>query len=555
MEIAKKPKLTVVLLLVCLMGLSVSRGALAWQIDLEDVAKLRSGKGAVIFSYTVRGEFSLETSALDWRSLEEDGEHGNVALKTASFFSNETLSNTRHGTNGRFVALQLSPGTYEFYNFRTVDRQHTFWSEKDFSRRFTVVAGKTQYIGNIDILVLSPNLGAGSVWAMALFGAVAKATEIVPSLVDRSDLDIPILSATVKGLDTASIVKNVMLDEADARMLKNMAVLQEAAAKGDLEAKSRLLRGMQSGWTYTDSGDRLKILADARQMPKLAEELAEKGVAGGAYYLALLYDPTEKIARPDGISVDGPRAAAYYLADAERYYPPAMREAKYLYRTGRYGVAEDGRFAKSLDKRLKIISELNVESVPYIDRAGRAEFQRFLDASFPRYFAIATSGAYGLSIGENSSAKEAIDACAVHKQNGNERCRLYAVNKDVVWEACPSEYVGTNTITLAPTSFGESIESEDIPITLLEGGKDAYKAFVKTTLPRAFAVSLKGDFAYSSGDCRAAYNALKACSEKAGRSCKLYALDDQIVYDVTEPKFLEMQQRLSRQVGKTAQLR
>lgn len=549
MRIYKKLNASVFLLLVFLMAISGSRGAMAWQIDLEDVTKLRSGKGAVIFSYTVRG-WDPEIAGLDWRSLEEDGEHGNVVLKAKGLFSNETLFNTRHGAIGRFVALQLSPGTYEFYNFRTNDRNLTLGPEKEFSRRFTVVPGKVQYIGNIDILVMPPNIGAGSIWAMALIGTAAKATEIIPSLVDRSDVDMPILSATVKGLDTASIVKNVMLDEADSRMLKDMAALQEAAAKGDLEAKSRLFQGMQSGWTYTESGDRQKILADAKQMPKLAEGLANKGIAGAAYYLGLLYTPGEKVPRLDGISVDAARAAAYYLADAERYYPPAMLEAKWIYKRGRYGVAENDGLSKLWDKRLDIISALNAESVPYLDQSGRAEFKRFLDASFPRYFAISASGAFGLSVGDDSSEKDAISACETRRQLKGERCRLYAVNKKVVWEACPSGYGGPNTTSLSPVVLGEAVESEDIPIALLDGGKEAYKAFVKTTLPRAFAVSPKGSFAYSSGDCRSAYNALKVCSEKAGESCKLYALDDQIVYDATEPKFLESQQRLSRQAGK-----
>ncbi|HUX83197.1 MAG TPA: hypothetical protein VMV35_10225 [Halothiobacillus sp.] len=71
-----------------------------------------------------------------------------------------------------------------------------------------------------------------------------------------------------------------------------------------------------------------------------------------------------------------------------------------------------------------------------------------------------------------------------------------------------------------------------------------------SAFPRAFAVSDRGDVGMASGDCHAAFNALKACAEKAGQGCKLYAQDDQIVFGTADPKLAEEHQRMAVLVEK-----
>jgi hypothetical protein len=72
-------------------------------------------------------------------------------------------------------------------------------------------------------------------------------------------------------------------------------------------------------------------------------------------------------------------------------------------------------------------------------------------------------------------------------------------------------------------------------------------------MPRAFAVADSGETAMASGDCHAAYKALQACSERTGKNCKLYALDDQIVLGATDPKLAEQEQRLTSLVERVSQ--
>lgn len=59
-------------------------------------------------------------------------------------------------------------------------------------------------------------------------------------------------------------------------------------------------------------------------------------------------------------------------------------------------------------------------------------------------------------------------------------------------------------------------------------GRKAYRDFLELRLrPRAFALSLSGDWAWNTGP-GAQQKALAAC-EKRGRRCLLYAIDDDVV--------------------------
>lgn len=65
-----------------------------------------------------------------------------------------------------------------------------------------------------------------------------------------------------------------------------------------------------------------------------------------------------------------------------------------------------------------------------------------------------------------------------------------------------------------------------------DGGRKGYQGFLDRDLPRAFAISPKGDWAYRGGE-NAISEALKACSDKG--DCQLYAVDDQVVWHPNEP--------------------
>lgn len=69
-------------------------------------------------------------------------------------------------------------------------------------------------------------------------------------------------------------------------------------------------------------------------------------------------------------------------------------------------------------------------------------------------------------------------------------------------------------------------------------GREAYREFLEQTYwPRAFALSIRGDWAWNTGP-GAPQRALAAC-ERRGVSCLLYAVDDEIVFPGLELGILD----------------
>lgn len=72
----------------------------------------------------------------------------------------------------------------------------------------------------------------------------------------------------------------------------------------------------------------------------------------------------------------------------------------------------------------------DVEAIPYLHESGRAQYRAFLDKSYPRAFAVSSTGAW-------SWAEEGVDPVAQVladcRKNSAAPCKLYAVNDDVVW--------------------------------------------------------------------------------------------------------------------------
>ena len=69
-----------------------------------------------------------------------------------------------------------------------------------------------------------------------------------------------------------------------------------------------------------------------------------------------------------------------------------------------------------------------------------------------------------------------------------------------------------------------------VPLDVTEG-INAYQQFLDSVLPRAFAVAAsRRHWAWNTGTENAVDEALQRCALRAGQSCKLYAVDDAVVY-------------------------
>ena len=86
-----------------------------------------------------------------------------------------------------------------------------------------------------------------------------------------------------------------------------------------------------------------------------------------------------------------------------------------------------------------------------------------------------------------------------------------------------------NAIVKAPPPSGFARQDEVDKVPVRETGRAGYRRFLELTGPRAFAVSSGGGYGFAHGD-YAVGHALGNCMRLGAKSCKLYAVDDQVVW-------------------------
>ncbi len=80
-----------------------------------------------------------------------------------------------------------------------------------------------------------------------------------------------------------------------------------------------------------------------------------------------------------------------------------------------------------------------------------------------------------------------------------------------------------------PTRYANLGDVMKLPLTA-HSAREKYAAFLKMDLPRAFAIGPRGEFGYSSA-ANATTRALALCRQYAKTACRLYAVDDHIVWN------------------------
>lgn len=82
---------------------------------------------------------------------------------------------------------------------------------------------------------------------------------------------------------------------------------------------------------------------------------------------------------------------------------------------------------------------------------------------------------------------------------------------------------------LPATRFAALEEVSKVPHVSVFRGRSAYRSFLNSAKPRAFAVSAEGAFGWATGE-QPGKRALDFCNEHAKTACKLYAVDDHVVW-------------------------
>jgi len=87
----------------------------------------------------------------------------------------------------------------------------------------------------------------------------------------------------------------------------------------------------------------------------------------------------------------------------------------------------------------------------------------------------------------------------------------------------------TDEIKVPATQFAALDNVDAIPY-LRDKGRDQYRAFLAKSTPRAFAVSASGAWSWAEEGDDPAQQALADCQKHSSTPCKLYAVDNNVVW-------------------------
>lgn len=93
------------------------------------------------------------------------------------------------------------------------------------------------------------------------------------------------------------------------------------------------------------------------------------------------------------------------------------------------------------------------------------------------------------------------------------------------------EFAAGTPVPIPPaTNFADASDVNAIPY-IGEKGRDGYKNFLTKQYPRAFVISASGRWAWAEMGDDPLKRALDTCRKNSGMECRLYAVDDQVVWE------------------------
>lgn len=188
----------------------------------------------------------------------------------------------------------------------------------------------------------------------------------------------------------------------------------------------------------------------------------------------------------------------------------------------------------------------DVDQVP-LPRKGQESYRRFLATRYPRAFAIGPGNTYIWSANNPQAAADALEKCAAV---ANAKCALYAVDDYVVWSDTVAAGMGARarrTVASATASRGVHDAPEDLPARTgwaavddlsafpirSERGQESYRQWLLLPVPKVFAIGPGGTWGASNGNSGALGNAIRTCEAGGRIRCRVYAIDDYVVWSDT----------------------
>jgi dienelactone hydrolase len=169
----------------------------------------------------------------------------------------------------------------------------------------------------------------------------------------------------------------------------------------------------------------------------------------------------------------------------------------------------------------------DIDSVPWINDAGRGTYQTFLSLSPPRVFLVAPGGQNAVVHGGFDPLGRGLAAC----REAHITCVPYAIDNDVVWTA-PAAVPGPHA-----TRFAAIDNAAAVP-WVTGKGRDAYRNFLSHQPPRAFVIGTGGEsIAVFNSDPLA--RAMAVCAN-GHIECYAYAVNNDVVWVSPAPPSTEL---------------
>lgn len=181
--------------------------------------------------------------------------------------------------------------------------------------------------------------------------------------------------------------------------------------------------------------------------------------------------------------------------------------------------------------------------VPYLNDAQQASYTAYLGRPLPRAFAIAPNQHFAYTWGHtpfdkslpSDPSERALLQCSRFAGVG---CELFAVDNNVVFKSLPPQPQPPGVRSRAGSyPVDATLAAAKVPF-LNDGQQAEYQVFLTRSPPRAFAISENGHFAMAWGTDPQdksqprdpSERALAGCKRASGHDCKLYVVDQNLVW-------------------------
>jgi dienelactone hydrolase len=97
------------------------------------------------------------------------------------------------------------------------------------------------------------------------------------------------------------------------------------------------------------------------------------------------------------------------------------------------------------------------------------------------------------------------------------------------------EVIALPDASTIPRSDYAALDNIDALPYVTDKGREAYRSFLSKSLPRAFAISPSGGWSWAEEGDDPVQRVLANCEKNSGQACKLYAVDDYVVWTDSQP--------------------